>query len=1374
MHPDPAPRVLAALAEAGLDLDAHALLDALWLADRLRADRLRADRARDAGAAEPDVPAEPEAVPGPVTDGRPEPPAPAPTPAPDDSAGGGESPPDEPSPPAAEPDGLPLHSAARPAADRARRSGGGHSLRVPEPKELPQERLLARSLRPLRQHRPSSHHRFIDERASAEAIAESRQPIVVLRPARERWLRCLLVVDDGVSMLLWRRLVAELSDLLQHTGAFRQIQHLGLRSRGPDPIALRPRPFTDAPATIPTRAVVDPTGQTLIIVVSDGAGLAWRDGRMRRVLGDWARIGPLAVVHTLPRRLWAGTGLAARHLSVRAERPGAANHTWTVRDPLMPWFSGGPADGPVPVLELTPAALADWARLLSAGGAEVELPLWQPSALARPADAPSAIRVRARPGGAPAPARALERFVAGVSPTAHRLAAHLAALAPVSVPVMRLAQSALDPTGRAGSVPLAEVFLGGLLRPVPPPPGQTSELPPNQRLFDFPAAVKDELFAAFPTGSLVAVTRAVSARITSLAGTSPDFPAWLADPRLRGGPVPDGTAFATIGPALLRHLGVSLESDAEPAATAAEPVEPAASEPADSEPVESAGLADSEPAAPPVTEPEASASATAADVLPDLGVAMVAANGMTYSVVHDRRGVRLWPPDAYSPWSGRRTGFPQGVSHVEAAVVKGHPHALVCTDSGSVEVWSMVRWQREYALTGHEAPVTFVTTAVLDRRQHAITASADGTARIWDLVDSSCRNVLIGHRGPVTFATTTVFERRPHAITTSADGTARVWDLTGGTCRNVLTGHRGPVTHAAVTTVYDRTYVFTASADGTCRGWDLLDGQSKIVMSGHTKPVNRIALNIVHGQPQAVTISDDSTVRVWSANNGRCRRVLTGHTGPVTQLVVGAGGATAITVSDDRTVRRWELSSGFLYGSTAVPDGHIARAVTHSGAPHVLVADADRRPRLWNPDSIRTRPNPATTAAAAPTAPEPSEGGARPRPLTAFAVGGVDYRILNDLDGLWVAQAIGSDTPVLIRTRPAADDRNAVLAEEPLRPVPPHPHLLPLLAMGVDADQAYTVSAWGTGRALSRTIASGAVATVPIGRRLRWLAQIATALAALHRAGEVHGSLSPQEVLIDDRGNARITAPSPMDRTGEPLWHAAPYAAPERQDGRDGRPDGDLYSLGRVALALVSGALLTPAAAAPADPDPRATALADLRSTVSEPVRELIADLTDPDPARRPGSAEDVAESFQQLSRLPVLPVRSALPDVHLSRTRADAAWASWIQGQLSEHYAVETVLLDSEAGPRLPVGPVRNAERTVLLLSRAAVARTAGHPGWWEQVAAAAARGNLLVVRVDDVETPAALDTTPVLDLLGAAEQDTRTLLLDAVATLTGGTSPP
>ncbi len=306
------------------------------------------------------------------------------------------------------------------------------------------------------------------------------------------------------------------------------------------------------------------------------------------------------------------------------------------------------------------------------------------------------------------------------------------------------------------------------------------------------------------------------------------------------------------------------------------------------------------------------------------------------------------------------------------------------------------------------------------------------------------------------------------------------------------------------------------------------------------------------------------------------------------------------------------------------------------------------------------------------------------------------------------------------------------------------------------------MSAWGAGRALSQVIAGGQ--SVTISHQLRWLAQIADGLSAVHRSGEAHGSVSPQEVLIDEDGNARITEPSPMDRTGPPLWHATPYAAPERLAGEDGQPDGDLYSLGRLALALLSGTLLPPDGP-PSLPErgPRNPALP---ARASEQVRELIAALTHQDPAQRPDSAETVAGAFQRLSRLPAPRAGSPLPELHLGRTRADGAWGSWIQSQLAGRYLVETVLLDSEAGLRFPAfGP----EHTVLLLSRTAVLQVAARHGWWEQVAAAVARGSLLLVRVDDVEAPAELDTTPVLDLLGAAEQDTRALLLDAVATLTG-----
>ncbi|MFJ4798615.1 FxSxx-COOH system tetratricopeptide repeat protein [Kitasatospora purpeofusca] len=596
---DAARRLLDALAAAGFTPDADTLLDVLLLAARLPPPApagpiphsLRPDDPRP----RPAVPGaeDPAAAPGP---GRAAPPG--------HSAPGHDAP--DPTGPGHLADGpsgaVPLHAARRPGGPGHTAPGGGRAIRVPEPKELGQERLLVRSLRPLRLHGPSRHEQRVDETASAEAVARTRLPTVVLRAERERWLRCVLVVDDGVSMLLWRRLVAELTDLFQHTGAFRQMQVLGLRSRGPAPIALRPGPFTSAPGTVPPRALTDPTGRTLVVVVSDGAGLAWRDGRMRHVLDDWGRAGPLAVVHTLPRRLWAGTGLAAHHHTVRTERQGAPNAAWRVRDPMLPWADAHrpaahrPGDRlPVPVLELTPAALADWARLVAGARAEQEVPLWQPRG---PGAGP-------RPG-VPRPADPMarfRRFTAAASPAAHRLAAHVAGLAPVNVPVMRLVQSALDPAGRAGTLPLAEVFLGGLLRPVAVPGQGSTELPPNQRIFDLAEEVKQELLAAVPAAGLLAVAHAVSEQVADLLGRSPDFPAWLADPRLPDDVAPDGVPFARLRPSLLRHLGVTLEPVVPgPGAAGTGGTEPGGTEP---------GRADREPEASPLVPPPGEPDPTA-------------------------------------------------------------------------------------------------------------------------------------------------------------------------------------------------------------------------------------------------------------------------------------------------------------------------------------------------------------------------------------------------------------------------------------------------------------------------------------------------------------------------------------------------------------------------------------------------------------------------------------------------------------------------------------------------------------------------------------------------------------------------------------------
>ncbi|AUA10436.1 hypothetical protein CFP59_02535 [Streptomyces malaysiensis subsp. malaysiensis] len=551
---------MAILTAGGLELSREELLDALWLAGRLPEDgperaplaravtrggtalpATRPEPARPAATASPAAPvqqteqrsAQHTALPS----------GPARTPRANGSAPGA-----QPSAPAQrQPDGPQdqRHGLTPPRDDRQLRglyggsqgpgAGGADGaedaaadarralpLRVPEDKALHQELSIGRALRPLKQHRPNPLRREFDEAATATALAETGLPDVVTRPARERWLDLALVIDDGMSMLLWRRLAVELRTVLQRSGAFRVVRVLGLRTRGGDAPALRARPYAPDAPLLPTTALSDPSGHTLVLVVSDGVGAAWRDGRMGQVLARWAGVGPTAVVHALPPRLWEGSGIRARRWQVRTRRPGSANTDWTVADPVLPAALARFEGVPVPVLEPDAGPLADWARLIASASGTAVLPLLDPGR-GGPRPAPAA---------APSPADEVgrvQRFRDAASPEAYRLAAHMAAVAPLPVPVMRMVQKAVD--GRTDTGRLAEVFLGGLMLPVEPPASAGQDpLPPEHRPFTFTDAAQRALLGAVPLAELVSTSRLIGRRLEQLAGRSPDFPAWLADP----------------------------------------------------------------------------------------------------------------------------------------------------------------------------------------------------------------------------------------------------------------------------------------------------------------------------------------------------------------------------------------------------------------------------------------------------------------------------------------------------------------------------------------------------------------------------------------------------------------------------------------------------------------------------------------------------------------------------------------------------------------------------------------------------------------------------------------------------------------------------
>jgi hypothetical protein len=143
--------------------------------------------------------------------------------------------------------------------------------------------------------------------------------------------------------------------------------------------------------------------------------------------------------------------------------------------------------------------------------------------------------------------------------------------------------------------------------------------------------------------------------------------------------------------------------------------------------------------------------------------------------------------------------------------------------------------------------------------------------------------------------------------------------------------------------------------------------------------------------------------------------------------------------------------------------------------------------------------------------------------------------------------------------------------------------------------------------------------------------RVAEGLVVTHRHGIVHRDLSPDNIIlrgakpeqatIIDFGIAKDTSAGARTIVGNDFAGKYEYAAPEQLDGRaDARTD--LYSLGATLLAAYRGEVPFPGAT-PGEIVRRKQQRIDT-SGVPEPLKGIIDWLTDPDPAGRPQSAEDL------------------------------------------------------------------------------------------------------------------------------------------------------
>jgi serine/threonine protein kinase len=202
-----------------------------------------------------------------------------------------------------------------------------------------------------------------------------------------------------------------------------------------------------------------------------------------------------------------------------------------------------------------------------------------------------------------------------------------------------------------------------------------------------------------------------------------------------------------------------------------------------------------------------------------------------------------------------------------------------------------------------------------------------------------------------------------------------------------------------------------------------------------------------------------------------------------------------------------------------------------------------------------------------------------------------------------------------------------------------HPNIVAVFDSGADGDLHYLVMEYVEGQSLAELLRR--VGMLEPGRVADVGRQVCQALAAAHAAGLVHRDITPGNVLVDpaglvkvaDFGIAKLAAATTM--TGDKVLGTAAYQAPEQAQGRpvDGR--SDLYSLGCVLYALLTGAPPfagdSPVAMAARHVTEQPTPLSHHNPRVSPALEAVVLTALAKEPADRYQSAAAMAQDLERI-----------------------------------------------------------------------------------------------------------------------------------------------